>query len=213
METNPLKGLRCVGLGRTSLGENTEASIPQQTAILERRCAELEMVWVGLVPVSGVSGSLPGKREDIEGLLERKLKHNDYDVLMVQDRSRLTRSGEGHGAWLQVEFARVGVRVISSSTRLEDLNNPHLWIMRGLEDEASRAYAYRVSHDTQRGRQKKKEEGTIAYCLTPPFGIDRLYSNANGRRMFIIHNLRDGSQRQKVGGEGDVGQGDRAGAP
>jgi hypothetical protein len=49
------------------------------------------------VVLEGVSGSIPGARTDIDLIIDRKRRKNDFDVVVVQDFSRFTRGGLQHG--------------------------------------------------------------------------------------------------------------------
>lgn len=193
MDSNQFKGLRCLGLGRASSDPQAEDSIGQQLIGLQRACATREMHWVGFEQET-VSGSEPGNRDDIARLLDRKKKSDDYDVLLVWDRSRLTRAGQEHGAWLKVEFGRVGVRVLSTTSKMA--GSRYAWIEEGLEDEAAHDYVVKLSRNKCRGRQSKIQDGVLAYTEAPTFGIDRLHLNAEGKPLCVIRNLRDGRQER-----------------
>ena len=191
--TNPLKGLRCLGFGRASSDGQTKASIPQQREALEKNCKEREMIWVDF-DYETVSGSEPGNRDDITRLLDRKKKFNDYDVLLLWDRARLTRAGQAHGAWLKVEFGRIGVKVVSRTAKM--IGSRYDWIEEGLEDDAAHDYVLRLSANSCRGKQAKIRDDMLPYTDAPVFGIDRHYLNAEKKDICIIRTLRDGNQER-----------------
>ena len=196
MNYGSLGGRRCIGLVRTSTGDQTEASIPQQTKLLQDFAIEQGMNWVDVEPVDGISGSTPGARSDITRLIERRQKDKDYDTILVQDRSRFTRSGQEYASWLTFEFARLGVKIVSITSPTKP-GDRYAWVIDGLEDEAAQSYVRRLSHDTCRGRQAKLEAGDLAYANTPPYGIDRLYLNADRVPMHVIRILQDGRQERR----------------
>lgn len=196
INNHALSGRRCIGLVRTSTGDQSEASIPQQTKLLQDFSMEHRMTWVGVETVDGVSGSTPGARDDIATLIKRRQRDKDYDTILVQDRSRFTRSGQEYASWLTFEFARLGVKIVSITSPTKP-GDRYAWVIDGLEDEAAQSYVRRLSHDTCRGRQAKLEKGDLAYANTPPFGIDRLYKNADGVDMHVIRILRDGRQERR----------------
>lgn len=151
------------------------------------------MIWVGFEHET-VSGSDPGNRHDLDRLLERKRNENDYDVLLLWDRARFTRAGAKHAAWLEVEFGRQGVKVVSMTSK--GTGSRFDWVGDGIEDEAAYDYVVKLSRNKTRGRQAKVESGIIAYTSTPAFAIDRLYVNADDQPLHIIRNLRDGRQER-----------------
>ena len=64
--------------------------------------------------IPAVTGSVPGNRNDIDKLVARKKTLNDFKVLVVQDTSRFTRAGEGHGQKLLFELRAEGIYEILS---------------------------------------------------------------------------------------------------
>ena len=68
------------------------------------------------------------------------------------------------------------------------------WVEEGLEDEASYNHVKTGSYNSVRGMAYKIKHGLIAHCKAPPFGIDRLYVNADLKPICIIRNLQDGRQ-------------------
>jgi len=158
-------------------------------------CEEQGMIWMGVEEVEGVSGSSPGDRADLQRLRNRKATQNDFEIVAIQDRSRWTRAGTDHGAWLRVEFGRIGIRIVNVNFPVAE-NDRYTWMIEGMQDEASLSYVRQSSHDGCRGVMEAIEDDVLATCRTPPFGIDRLYLNADDKPMFIIRNLRDGRQQR-----------------
>ncbi|MFA9478972.1 recombinase family protein [Phycisphaerales bacterium AB-hyl4] len=78
------------------------------------------MVLVDEIILKGVSGSLPGKRDDLPQLLERKRSADDYDVLLVQRLDRLTRGGTSHGFWIDHEFEKAGITILATGDDLPE---------------------------------------------------------------------------------------------
>jgi uncharacterized radical SAM superfamily Fe-S cluster-containing enzyme len=62
------------------------------------------------VRLAGISGWLPPLRDDLRDLLARKRKEDDYEVLIMEDRARLTRS-DFHQE-VEAKFAKSGVRIV-----------------------------------------------------------------------------------------------------
>ena len=89
-----LQGRRYVSLVRCSTDEQADTSPADQAAVLRAFGDEHGMVHAGDdVVLEGVSGSMPGNRDDIARIVARKQARDDFDVLLVQDTSRLTRGG------------------------------------------------------------------------------------------------------------------------
>ncbi len=106
-------GKRYIALVRASDSAEGTTSTQAQLAMLHEKAASLKMVPAinGEVILDGVTGSMPGKRQDMTDLIQRKLTHNDFDVLVVQRLDRLTRSGSGHGFWFEHECKCAGIHL------------------------------------------------------------------------------------------------------
>src|SRR5256885_9135456 len=133
--TDPLANKRCIGLVRCSTNAQIEMSIPQQTELLKFFAEKHGLLWVGSEEVEGVPGSWAGNRDDIERLKQRKSTANDYEIILVQDRSRWTRGGQDHGSQLRADFGKLGVRVVSTDRPV--VPEEYEWIIEGLQDQAS----------------------------------------------------------------------------
>jgi len=108
-----LKGKRYIRLMRCSTHAQAGTSLDDQAVLLEAfALEEHQMVLVDEIRLEGVSGSIPGNRTDFDELVERKRLRNDFEVLLVQDVSRLTRSGALHGAKVEYDLAAVGIEVV-----------------------------------------------------------------------------------------------------
>ena len=60
-----LKGKRCIGLVRCSTVGQADTSIPDQIAALRNFAAEHGLIIVDIVILPGLSGSIPGNRDDL----------------------------------------------------------------------------------------------------------------------------------------------------
>ena len=194
MNNNSLENKRCLGLSRCSTDPQAVDSLEQQLVVLKKGCADRKMIWVGHEEET-VSGTEPGNRSDLERILERKKTKNDFDVVLVTERARWTRAGQAHGSWLKVEFARAGLRIISTKSK-SDGTGRYAWIEDGIEDEGNFDFSFKLSYNSCRGMRAKIESGMLAYTKRPPFGIDRLYTNPEGKPLHILRNLRDRSQQR-----------------
>src|SRR5687768_5233840 len=92
-----LRGQRFVAIVRCSTAAQEDTSIPDQLAVIRNFATRYGMVEVDVVELPGVSGSIPGNREDLQRLLDRKRDRNDFEIVLLQDTTRLTRGGTMHG--------------------------------------------------------------------------------------------------------------------
>ncbi len=191
---NRYKGRRYVCLVRCSTAEQADTSIPDQLKLLRAFGDQHGMVYVDQVVVEGVTGSVPGARTDIDDIIQRKIDRDDFDVLLVQDVSRLTRAGAEHGMKLKYDLAAAGIDVIFAAEGIPD--GDHGEIVETVGFYAARQYVKSLSFATTRGMMSSLERGRTVHCLRPPYGVDRLYVSLDGKPLHIIRNLPDGTQVQ-----------------
>jgi hypothetical protein len=196
------KGRRYVCLVRCSTAEQVDTSIPDQIKLLRAFGDQHGLVFVDQVVLEGVTGSVPGARTDIAEIIERKIDRNDFDVLLVQDVSRLTRAGATHGMKLKYDLGAVGVEVIFATEGLP--SGDHSEITDTVGFYAAQQYVKSLSFATTRGMMSSLERGHNVYCLRPPYGIDRLYVTTEGKKLHIMRNLGDGTQVQLHPETGEV---------
>ena len=105
------KDKRYIGLARQSDDKEGNASTIGQLAHLRRECAAVGMSETDVIALDGVTGSMPGRRSDMQALLRRKRERDDFDVIAVHVVDRLTRGGTKHGFWFEHECAMLGLEV------------------------------------------------------------------------------------------------------
>ena len=93
---NPFAGKRYIALVRASDDTQGDSSTLAQLDWMHGEGRRLEMPHVGDEIVSGVTGSLPGRRQDLERLLRRRAEQRDFEVLLIQRCDRLSRGGGAH---------------------------------------------------------------------------------------------------------------------
>jgi hypothetical protein len=153
------------------------------------------LIRVDDVILDGVSGSIPGKRTDIEELLLRKHEKNDFDVVLVQDLSRFTRGGAEHGMKLEYDLRAAGVEVIFVSDNLPQ--GDHAGIIKSVGYYAAKQHAKAISFAVSRGQMSALTGDRKTHCSVTPYGVDRLYVDAaTGNPLHIIRALADGSQQK-----------------
>src|SRR5215470_1674887 len=104
MSYENLRGKRYINLVRCSTDKQTDTSIPSQLKLLNAFAQQHGMIHAADVVLEGVTGSIPGARDDIQKLIERKQRKDDFEILLVQDASRLTRGGAEHGMKIQYDL-------------------------------------------------------------------------------------------------------------
>lgn len=163
---------------------------------------QLGMTLVRDIVLDGVTGSIPGKRQDIEKLFEDKRKYDDFDVLMIQRMDRATRSGTAHGMWFEHECHRHGIELIFPGEDLPDDPHHAVW---------AKVSKYEAAYEQAKSISQRSTQGWVyalsqSRCLSTsrtPFGCDRLYLSAEGNPLFRIRCLPDGTQ-QKLDIEGET---------
>lgn len=194
MSYENLRDKRYINLVRCSSAEQIETSITDQLKLLNAFAAEHGMVYVDDVILDGVTGSVPGARDDIEKLIQRKLQRDDFDVLLVQDLSRLTRGGAEHGVKLEFDISAAGIELVFAAEQMPE--GDHGGIVRSVTYYAARQHAKGIALAATRGSMSSLLDGRKAYSSRIPFGIDRLYLAPDGTELHIIRNLADGTQQK-----------------
>jgi hypothetical protein len=187
-------GRKYLCLARCSTTQQADTSIPDQLKLLRAFGDENGMQFVDSVVLDGVTGSVPGARSDIEQIVARKNAKNDFDVLLVQDMSRFTRSGSGHGAKLEYDLNAAGIDVLFVADHLPE--GDHSGIIKTVGFYAAQQYAKSLSFAVARGSMSSLEQGRIAHCNRTPYGVDRLYVGLDGKPLHIIRNLADATQQK-----------------
>lgn len=187
-----LEARRYIGLVRCSTKAQADTSIKDQKKVLRAFADEHQLIHVDDVILKGVTGSIPGARSDIEGLIERKNAKNDFDLVLVHDSTRLTRAGAQHGNKVRYDLARVGVDVVGVMDYVPD--GEFADVIHTLQFSAAKHTAKAISVASARGSQSSLIAGRSAHCHRPPYGIDRLYLSGEGQRSHIIRNLANGEQ-------------------
>jgi hypothetical protein len=193
MAENNLVGRRCMTLIRCSTKEQSGESFPQQEAWLRDFADENQMIYVGEIQEAlGVSQT--EHRPDIDKLLKQAREQHDFDTVLVQDMSRLTRGGLIHGLRLYFQFEEVGVLIASITDGLIDTEDKVKEAIRRFE-ESQAAIKLSTLH-MLRGRLKARKDGRCMYTHNASYGVDRKYLSADGTALHIIRDHSDGSQVQ-----------------
>ena len=105
-----LAGNRYIAYARTAAG--TAARLDEQIRLVRHFGNLLGMVCADEVRIAGVSGWLTALRPDLRDLLARKRTQNDFQVVIMEDHARLTRTGPDGCDEVEAEFARHGVQIL-----------------------------------------------------------------------------------------------------
>ncbi|HZZ41643.1 MAG TPA: recombinase family protein [Tepidisphaeraceae bacterium] len=202
MFNHKIKGARCVVLKRCSSPPQVETSIANQGRTVEFCAAanDLKIVWEK--PLEGVSGSIPGNRQDIDEIIARKRRLNDFTLLVIQDVTRFTRAGLGHGQKLLYELRAAGITVyFVAEDLLVDNTMAEMYVSFLLT--AANQTAKSISYGVVNGSANGFLQDRSPHCRIPPLGLDRMYS-LDGKDLHIIRNRPDGTQLMLHPTTGDV---------
>jgi len=150
------------------------------------------MIHVGEIALEGLTGSVPGNRSDIEQLIARKTDHDDFDVVLVHDLSRLTRAGVSHLHSIDFTMKAAGIELVSVMDNLPEGETADL--VKSVLSFSNKQHAKAIAGSSARGTMSSLLDNRSPYCRRPPYGIDRLYVGSDGQRHHIIRNLPDRSQ-------------------
>jgi hypothetical protein len=186
-------GKRYVCMVRASHASD-ELSTDAQLNMLHDSVRDKGMVFVNAIVLDGVTGSLPGKREDLQALLDRKKTINDFDVLVLQRLDRLTRGGAAHGLWFEHECNRVAIHLMFAGDDIPQGRYSNL--IKVAKYDAAQEQAFSISQRSTQGAQFALEQGRNIISSRTPYGCWRLYLNSEGKPSHIIRDLRDGRQQK-----------------
>lgn len=201
---NPFKGLPYIALVRASDDTEGKNSTKAQLEWMHEDGRRLEMQHVDDEVLSGVTGSLPGRREDLERLLRRRAKQRDFKVLLVQRCDRLSRGGGAHTLWFVHEANKVGLIVHFAGDDIPPPGSTFRNSFLAMKADAAQEHAKSISQRSVQGSMYSIEQGFNCVISRTPFGCDRLYLTSDGRPEFIIRNLGDGRQQKLHHETGDV---------
>jgi hypothetical protein len=187
-----LTGKRYIALARCSTKGQADTSIEDQLRVINAYARTHEMIFVDSIRLEGVTGSVPGARSDIDELIARKNDRDDFEVVVVHDTTRLTRSGPLHAANIRYQLAAAGIELVFAADDIPEGDNGFVAEM--LLNMSGRQQAKSISMSSARGSMSSILQGRSAHCRRTPYGLDKLYLSADGQPNHIIRNLPDGTQ-------------------
>ena len=192
IKSSPYAGRRAIIWVRQSTKEQSDSSCDDQAAVIAAFAKQHGIEIIDRVTLDGVSGSSSKVGEQIDEIIRRKQLRDDFDLLIVQDLSRLTRGGVVTGNHLQYRLAEAGIELLSAHD--EHLGGDLGEIHSTLKHMASQQQAKAIALAVTRGRTASIVRGETPSIARPPYGIDRLIVGKDGKPRCILHLSADGVQ-------------------
>lgn len=115
-----LRGKAYIAYARCAAADGSAPKLNEQIRLIRRFGDALGMRCADEIRLAGISGWLPALRPDLRELLARKRERDDFDVLIMEDFARLTRTGIEEGMAIRSEFAHSGVQIVLLSEAAPD---------------------------------------------------------------------------------------------
>ncbi len=187
-----IRGRSAYVLTRSSSRQQTTSN-KNQGRTVEGLIKEADLAIEGQTDLYGVTGSVPGARDDIDLILRDKRSGGRFDLLVVPDVTRFTRAGQTHRMHLLHELRRAGIDVFFNAENLlvsDRMSEMYLsWLLMAA-NETARA----ISRGANIGRYQRFDAGKSTHTNRIPYGVDRLYRDPSGKPMHVVRNLADGRQ-------------------
>lgn len=109
LDAHNQRGVRYIAYARCAAEQGSAQSLRRQIHLIRQFANSLQMRCAGEVRLvkNGIS---PELRPDLKRLLARKRTHDDFDVLIMVDHARLTRTDGG--TRIEAIFGLQGVRIV-----------------------------------------------------------------------------------------------------
>lgn len=178
-----LRGKRYANLLRCSTMSQADTSPEQQRDINNEFAAHAEMVHRADIWGEGVSASKAFARTDLSEVVE--LWHQQpFDVLLVHDYSRFSRSGIKLTNAAEAELAELGIEVFSVNDALpEDGDEDDRELMASITHHRNRKSSRATALAASRGLIDSLRKGRRPAAGMTPYGLDREFSGPEGPRV------------------------------
>lgn len=187
-----LRGKRAIVLLRCSTIGQADTSIPDQLKAITAFAEKYGVVIIQVITLAGVSGSRPGMRSDIDAIIAKKRESNNFELLLVYDVSRITRSGVMHGASIECALQGEGIETVYIMDEVpEGLAGD---LLRTVKFFTANEQARSIAMNVARGQMSAMEKGHLPHSRRQIYGIDPLYLGHDGTPRYIIRTLADGTQ-------------------
>jgi len=107
-----LRGRRYIAYARCATAEGAEQRFREQIRLIHQFADGLNMHCAGEVRIANVNGWRPVMRPDLHELLARKRYRRDFEVLIMESYSRLSRAEPENAAMIEMAFAARGVTLV-----------------------------------------------------------------------------------------------------
>jgi len=183
---------RAVGYVRRST-DRQEQSIPDQKKAIETYAKDLSLRLVKFYVDDAISGtSTLGRKAFQQMIHDAESATRRFDIIVVYDVKRFGRVDNDEAGYYRHILRTHGVEVCYVSENFNGDSTDDL--LRPVKQWQARQESKDLSKVTIRGLLSKSETG----CWmggTPPYGYDLRYENADGKFLFILRHMPDGSKQ------------------
>ncbi|HEV2294698.1 MAG TPA: recombinase family protein [Tepidisphaeraceae bacterium] len=162
-------------LSRCSTDPQIATSLKNQNLSVERTIADNKITVVKPIELAGVTGSIPGARDDIDTIIALKRGGVHFDLLIVPSIDRFTRAGQGHGQKMFWDLEDAGIVTYFVAENLFSDDRMHRYVIAFMLDAAQQSVVAN-SRASLIGVTNRFIEGRSPHCRVPIYGLDRMYS-------------------------------------
>ena len=190
--SNTRQNSRAVGYVRRST-DRQEQSIPDQKKALEAYAAEHGLHLVKFYIDDAISGtSTLGRRAFQQMIGDAESPTQRFDIIVVYDVKRFGRIDNDEAGYYRYKLRTHGVEVRYVSENFNGDTTDDL--LRPVKQWQARQESIDLSKVTIRGLLSKSETG-FWMGGTPPYGYDLRYENTDGKFLFVLRYMPDGSKQ------------------
>jgi len=191
-EAGTRQNSRAVGYVRRST-DRQEQSIPDQKKVIETYAAEHDLSLVKFYTDDAISGtSTLGRRAFQQMVQDAQKSTKRFDRIIVYDVKRFGRIDNDEAGYYRHILKTHGVEVLYVTENFNGDTTDDL--LRPVKQWQARQESKDLSKVTIRGLLSKVEGGWWMGG-TPPYGYDLRYQNAEGKFLFILRFMPDGSKQ------------------
>ncbi|MHC4546366.1 MAG: recombinase family protein, partial [Planctomycetota bacterium] len=183
---------RAVGYVRRST-DRQEQSIPDQKKALEDYAAEHDLRLTKFYVDDAMSGaSTLGKRAFQKMIADAQSSRRDFSIVIVYDVKRFGRIDNDEAGYYRHILRANGVEILYVSENFNGDCTDDL--LRPVKQWQARQESKDLSKVTIRGLLSKSETGCWLGGV-PPYGYDLRYEDADGKFLFVLRHMSDGSKQ------------------
>lgn len=140
------------------------------------------------------SGSEAKNIEEMLQMVLKKIRDGiKFDLVLVNDLSRLGRAGGDVHGYVVFTLAKHGVRVVSATQHMPD--SRYSVLFRQLTSFSDQQYAERIANNTANGAMRSILEGRSLPTRIPLYGTYFEYSTSDHNLIGLYRRLRDGTRQ------------------